>query len=111
MKRLRWLITVPLALILVVFAVNNRHPVTVSLWPLDFDVEWPLFVFVYIGVFAGFVTGAVIAWASAAQHHRRVRQRQRDREARSAAAAQRKDPPQSGPGAGGPPAALPGRSH
>ncbi len=75
MKRLRWLITVPLALILIVFAVNNRHLVEVSLWPLDFIVRWPLFVFVYIGVVAGFLAGAVIAWASGAQRHRRARRR------------------------------------
>ena len=66
MKRLRWLITVPLALILIVFAVNNRHLVDVSLWPLDFIVRWPLFVFVYIGVVAGFLAGAAIAWGSTA---------------------------------------------
>ncbi len=76
MKQLRWLFTVPLALILIVFAVNNRHSVDVSLWPLDFIVHWPLFVFVYIGVFAGFLAGAAIAWASTAQRHRRTRRRQ-----------------------------------
>ncbi|NNE84727.1 MAG: LapA family protein, partial [Alphaproteobacteria bacterium] len=45
MKRLRWLITVPLALILIVFAVNNRHLVDVSLWPLGIVISLPLFVF------------------------------------------------------------------
>lgn len=86
MKKLRWLITIPLALILIVFAINNRHLVDVSLWPLDFIVRWPLFVFVYIGIVAGFLAGGVVAWASAVQRHRRVRQRRADRDTRAAEA-------------------------
>ncbi len=106
MKRLRWIITVPLALILVVIAVNNRHLVEVSLWPLDFIVRWPLFVFVYIGAVAGFLVGAAVAWTSAAQHHRRVRQRRLEKEAQAARAAHRADDPKRGEGAGATPPAV-----
>jgi uncharacterized integral membrane protein len=105
-KRLRWLITVPVALILIVLAVNNRHFVEVSLWPLDFFVRWPLFVFVYVGAIAGFLVGAAIAWTSAAQHHRRVRQRRLDKEAQAARAAQRTDDRMSNEGAGATPPAV-----
>ncbi len=106
MNRLRWLITVPLALILIVFAVNNRHLVDVSLWPLDFIVRWPLFVFVYIGVVAGFFGGAVVAWASTMQRHRRTRQRRADKGSRAADVARRKGEAQSSEGAGKTPPAL-----
>jgi len=105
-KRLRWLITAPLALILIVFAVSNRHFVDVSLWPLDFIVHWPLFVFVYIGVIAGFLAGAMIAWASTAQRHHRARQRRADKDVQGAAAARAKDEPQISEGAGKTPPAL-----
>lgn len=91
MKRLRWLITVPLALVLIVLAVNNRHIVEVNLWPLDFIVSWPLFIFVYIGVVGGFLAGAVVAWVSVRQQHRRTRQRQTKKEANAAEAARRKN--------------------
>lgn len=101
MKRLRWLITAPLALILIVFAVNNRHLVDVSLWPLDFIVRWPLFVFVYIGVVAGFLAGAIIAWASSAQRHRHARRRRADKGAQAA-----RVEPQTNEGAGKTPPAL-----
>lgn len=101
MKRLRWLITAPLALILIVFAVNNRHLVDVSLWPLGFIVRWPLFVFVYIGVVAGFLAGAMIAWVSTAQRHRHARQRRADKGARAV-----KGEPQTSEGAGKKPPAL-----
>jgi uncharacterized integral membrane protein len=105
-KKLRWLITAPLALILIVFAVNNRHLVDVSLWPLDFIVRWPLFVFVYIGVIAGFLAGAVVAWASSAQRHRRTRQRRSDKDVQMAATARAKDEPRISEGAGKTPPAL-----
>lgn len=99
MKRLRWLITIPLALILIVFAVNNRHLVEVNLWPLGFVVQWPLFVFVYVGVIAGFLAGGLIAWASSGLRHRRARHRQSDKESQ-AAATHRKDDSESSEGAG-----------
>jgi uncharacterized integral membrane protein len=105
-KRLRWLITAPLALILIVFAVNNRHPVDVSLWPFDFIVRLPLFVFVYIGVVAGFLAGAVVAWASTAQRHRRARRRRADKDVQGAATARAKDETQISEGAGKTPPAL-----
>ena len=106
MNRLRWLFTVPLALFLIVFAVNNRHLVDVSLWPLDFVVSWPLFVFVYIGVVAGFIAGAAIAWASAVQRHRRSRRRRNQNEAQTIEAAPRKDAGEANQGAGATPPAL-----
>ena len=106
MKQLRWLITAPLALILIVFAVNNRDLVDVSLWPLDFIVRWPLFVYVYIGVVAGFFAGAMVAWASSAQRHRRANRRRAEKDGQLAAAPRHKDAPQISEGAGKTPPAL-----
>ena len=91
MKRLRWLITVPLALIFIVFAVNNRHLIDVRLWPLELIVRWPLFVVVYIGVIAGFFAGAVIAWVSAVQRQRRTSQRRSEKAAQTDETGRRKD--------------------
>ena len=75
MNRLRWLITVPVAVIVVVFAVNNRADADVSLWPLDIVVAWPLFVFVFIGAGIGFALGAVLMWFSGAPARKRARER------------------------------------
>jgi len=105
-KRLHWLITAPLAIILIVFAVNNRHLVDVSLWPLDFIVRWPLFVFVYIGLVAGFLAGATVAWVSTARRHRLSRRRRFDKSAQAAKAGQAKDEPEIREGAGRTPPAL-----
>ena len=105
MKRLRWLITIPLALILIVFAVNNRHLVDVSLWPLGIVISWPLFVFVYIGVVGGFAGGAVIAWSSSARH-RRARQRKADGKIEAAKSTSIKAGSEINKGAGATPPAV-----
>lgn len=95
MKRLSWLITVPVAIIVVVFAVNNRGDTGVSLWPLDLVITWPLFVFVFIGLGVGFLLGAAVMWLTAAPTRRRARERAgRIRELeRKADAAERASPP------------------
>lgn len=64
MNRLRWLITVPIAIVVVVFAVNNRGPANVDLWPFGLVIAWPLFVYVFIGAGLGFVVGAALSWIS-----------------------------------------------
>jgi len=105
-KRFRWPITAPLALILIVFAVNNRHFVDVSLWPLDFIMRLPLFVLVFIGVFAGFLAGAMVAWVSSAQRHRRAQRRHADEDVQRARATRAQDEPRIGDDAGTTPPAL-----
>ena len=84
---------------LIVFAVNNRHFVEVSLWPLDSIRPWPLFVLVYIGVVAGVLAGAAVAWTSGVQRHRRARRRG-SKENPGAAASHRVDDAKSRDSAG-----------
>lgn len=67
MKKIRWILTLPLALILVIFAINNRHVIEVSLWPFYFTIQWPLFVFLYISLVVGFLSGAFLIWVSGVQ--------------------------------------------
>ena len=75
MNRLRWLITVPVAIIVVIFAVKNRGDASVNLWPFDLIITWPLFAFVFIGAGVGFVFGAALMWFTAAPARRRARER------------------------------------
>ncbi|MEP4377809.1 MAG: lipopolysaccharide assembly protein LapA domain-containing protein [Alphaproteobacteria bacterium] len=87
MNRLRWLITIPVAIIVVVLAVNNRGDASLNLWPLDLIITWPLFAFVFIGAGAGFVLGAALMWITSAPTRRRARERaSRIRELERAAA-------------------------
>ena len=75
MNRLRWLITLPVAIVVVVFAVNNRGAAKVDLWPFEMIVAWPLFVFVFIGAGIGFLVGATVMWLSSAPARRKSRER------------------------------------
>jgi uncharacterized integral membrane protein len=64
-KRLSWIITLPITLAAVVFAVANRKAVTFDLWPLDQTVTLPLFVAILGSLFLGLLVGGLIAWLSA----------------------------------------------
>lgn len=75
MNRLRWLITLPLAIVLVVFAVNNRNTVEVDLWPLGLVVAWPLFVYVFLGAGVGLLMGLLFAWISGGTTRKLARER------------------------------------
>lgn len=76
MKYLSWILTIPVTIVAVVFAVTNRAAATLNLWPLGITIEAPLFVLVLGSGLVGVVLGGVIAWLSAG------RARQRAREAR-----------------------------
>ena len=75
-----WLILIPLTLILVVFAVANRHFVTVSFDPFNsaapsVSVSMPLFVLIIVMAILGVIAGGSATWLSqrrwrrAARHH------------------------------------------
>ncbi|MBN42968.1 MAG: hypothetical protein CL573_05700 [Alphaproteobacteria bacterium] len=74
-NRLRWLITLPVAILVVVFAVTNRSHADVNLWPLDIVVTWPLFVFVFIGAGIGFLLGTTLMWFSCAPARKKIHER------------------------------------
>ncbi len=61
----RWLsllVTLPFAGGVVLFAVANLQPVTVSAFPLPFDVTLPLAVLVLAAMALSFVTGSLLTW-------------------------------------------------
>lgn len=71
MKFLSWLITLPITLVFIVFALNNRGNVSVSLWPFSLEVSAPTFVWFYACFFVGIVFGGIIfggvgTWVSGA---------------------------------------------
>ena len=48
MKLVHWLVAVPVALILIVFAISNREAVTVTFWPLPVVFGAPLWLVVLL---------------------------------------------------------------
>jgi uncharacterized integral membrane protein len=78
-------VLVPLAVIIVIFAVANREIVTVSLDPLNpsqpaYALKLPLFALVFVLVGFGVVIGGFAAWLR--QHRWRARARRAEAEAR-----------------------------
>ena len=108
--RHRLLILVPLAIVIVMFAVANREIVTVSFDPFDsaqpaFALKMPLFVLIFVLVALGVVVGGIAAWLQAAQVARaRAARRGRGRaicareiDMRSSRRPQRRRPPDARP--------------
>lgn len=66
-KIVKALVLVPLAIILIAFAVANRQTVTVSFDPFDkaepaFSLALPLYVLILALVIAGVIVGGTAAW-------------------------------------------------
>jgi uncharacterized integral membrane protein len=61
---MRWLLFLPLAVPVVLFALSNREVVELRLWP--FDVAWaaPLALAVLLPAGIAFLLGAAIVWFS-----------------------------------------------
>jgi uncharacterized integral membrane protein len=68
MKFLSGLIGVIVLFLALAFALANRQPAAISLWPLDIEVHAPLCLLT-LGTFVlGLLLGAVIAWFSLLPH-------------------------------------------
>jgi len=77
------IILVPLAIIIIAFAVANREAVTVSLDPFSSDqpaaaVTLPLFAVVLILLILGVLIGGVAAWLRQVKWRRSTRRLQRE---------------------------------
>ncbi len=77
MKRLAFLLAILLGAVAVVFAVSNLQRVTLSLWPLPFELEAPLFLIGLAGIVVGILAGGAIAWVGQRVWRRRARQLER----------------------------------
>ena len=91
MKKLLWLfVAVPLAVLLIVFSVTNRAPVTMSLDPFSpatpaVSLTLPFFVFLFAVLLFGMILGGMATWLS--QH----RYRKAAKDGRAEAAKWRKE--------------------
>lgn len=64
-KILNLLVVAPLAVILIIFAVANRHVVTVSFDPFEatnLSLSLPLFVVILLSAIAGVIAGSAATW-------------------------------------------------
>ncbi len=73
MKILLWIVGLPLLLLAAFFAIANRDPVTISLWPVAEPLAVPLFVAIVAPLYVGVMLGAVAAWLSGHRNRARAR--------------------------------------
>jgi len=78
LRVLKFIVIVPIAIILIVLSVANRHLVTLALNPFRpedsvMSLTLPLFVFLFIAVIAGMIIGSMATWFSQGRHRKRAR--------------------------------------
>lgn len=72
-KTFGMLIGLPVAIVIILFAISNRHVVEVGFWPLPITVEVPAYILGLCTMGFGFVLGTVVAWFSGGSARRRAR--------------------------------------
>jgi uncharacterized integral membrane protein len=78
MRRFAWIVTLPVSVIVIVFAVMNRQPVELDVWPLPWNVSAPLFLLTLGLVLFGFLLGVVVMWFTGGKQRRRLRALKRE---------------------------------
>jgi uncharacterized integral membrane protein len=73
LRTIRWILIGLVALALVIFAVDNRQVVTVSLWPLPIEASMSLYLVVLLTLLFGFLLGELIAWMNGRRWRREAR--------------------------------------
>ncbi|MDB5523709.1 MAG: putative transrane protein [Rhizobium sp.] len=78
MRFVKLIIFVPIAILLIVLSVANRHAVTVALNPFRPEdnviaLTLPLFVLLLVVLMIGVVLGSVATWISQGRHRKRAR--------------------------------------
>lgn len=70
----RWIVGVPLLLLMVAFALSNSDPVPLGLFPLGrLPFEVPLSVVILAAMGVGFFLGGLRVWFTALHHRRAAR--------------------------------------
>jgi lipopolysaccharide assembly protein A len=73
LRTFRWILIGLFALALVIFAVDNRQVVTVSLWPLPIEASMSLYLVVLLTLLVGFLIGELAAWMNGHRWRREAR--------------------------------------
>jgi uncharacterized integral membrane protein len=69
---MRWVVFVPLVVLLALFALSNPQDVEIRLWPFDLAWATPLGVAVLLASAVAFLIGALVAWGASLPARRRA---------------------------------------
>ncbi len=73
MRQVSYIFGLVLTVVLVVFAIDNGAPMTISLWPLPWQASLPGFIALFLALLVGFFVGAAAAWLSGGKTRKRAR--------------------------------------
>ena len=73
MRQISYIFGLVLTVILVVFAIDNGAPMTISLWPLPWQASLPGVIALFLALLLGFLVGAAAAWLSGGKMRKRAR--------------------------------------
>jgi len=71
---MRWILFLPLLILLALFTLSNTQEVELRLWPFDIGWASPLGMAVLLLAAIGFLLGASLAWAAGLPARRRARE-------------------------------------
>jgi uncharacterized integral membrane protein len=74
---LRWVVGLPIVILVVAFAVANRKWVTLSFNPFTQDVpsiDLPLWILFFLGIFVGAIVGWSGSWLAQGKHRKAARE-------------------------------------
>lgn len=77
MRFLNSFIAVIVALLVILFAVSNRQPVSIEIWPLPYQLSLGLYAVILLTLALGFIAGAVGMWLVGGQKRRELRRLRR----------------------------------
>lgn len=78
-KLMNLIFLVPIAIVLILLSVANRHWVTFSLDPLNteapaFAISLPFFVFIFAALITGAMIGSCLTWFTQGKHRKALRE-------------------------------------
>jgi uncharacterized integral membrane protein len=83
---LRWVVGLPIVILVVSFAIANRRWTTLSFDPFTQDaprvsMDLPLWLLFFIGIFVGLIVGWIGAWLAQGKHRKAAREARREAQA------------------------------
>jgi len=73
-KFISWIISIPLALVIIIFSLVNRGAVTIDFWPFPAAIGIPLFALILAALMVGILWGGMAAWLAAGRSRKRARE-------------------------------------
>jgi len=78
MRLVSWLLLPPAAILVIAIAIDNRDPVTLSFYPLPWEMQTPLYAVLFAGIVIGLAIGLVGGWWRARRWRSLARQQRQE---------------------------------